>query len=499
MKSSRRSLQVYLCTFATSVFLIAIGLVLSLIWPVLLKFILDNLMVLTTKSYAFDLWKKFPEPFPIDFYFFNWTNPESVTNETVKPKFQEMGPYRFFETKEKANIIWNSNGTVTFRHRKFWYFDENKGINDIQDRITTVNPVALSSVYATRSWNYFLRKGLSVSLSSMAPNVYLTRTVSQMLFEGYEDPLINMARSLPFLGNSVPGWDRFGWFYTRNGSTTYEGIFNMGTGINSTFGRLYSWNHWTQTPYYEGNCAKVNGSAGEFFLPPDHDSISFFSPDLCRTLTLKYAGPSTVKNILGNKYVIDEHMLDNGTLYPENKCFCNGECVPSGLVNVSSCRFGSPSFASLPHFYSADPYYLDSVEGLKPDKRKHQFFLTLEPTTGIPLEVGARLQINMLMQPIAGITLYENVPRVFVPMLWFEQRVQIPDSEVFKLKMLLNLSIICTSLGILLMFIGLIVSSCLVYKICTTNICGKKENKYLYPEQNIPLKGERSVEIVKRI
>jgi hypothetical protein len=105
----------------------------------------------------------------------------------------------------------------------------------------------------------------------------------------------------------------------------------------------------------------------------------------------------------------------------------------------------------------------------------------------------------MLMQPIAGITLYENVPRVFVPMLWFEQRVQIPDSEVFKLKMLLNLSIICTSLGILLMVIGLIVSSCLVYKICTTNICGKKENKYLYSEQNIPLKGERSVEIVKRI
>lgn len=54
----------------------------------------------------------------------------------------------------------------------------------------------------------------------MAPNVYLTRTVSQMLFEGYEDPLINMARSLPFLGNSVPGWDRFGWFYTVQISST---------------------------------------------------------------------------------------------------------------------------------------------------------------------------------------------------------------------------------------------------------------------------------------
>lgn len=39
---------------------------------------------------------------------------------------------------------------------------------------------------------------------------------------------------------------------------------------------------------------------------------------------------------------------------------------------------GSPTFLSLPHFFGADPYYLSLVDGLKPEKEKHDFFFTLE-------------------------------------------------------------------------------------------------------------------------
>ncbi|XP_975231.1 protein croquemort isoform X2 [Tribolium castaneum] len=496
MKSTR-CLPKCVCAFVVSVVFIVGGFVLPFIWPVILKYLIESNMVLMPTSHAFDIWRKFPTAFPIDFYFFNWTNPEDVYNSSVKMKFREMGPYRYSETKEKADIVWNKNGTVSFRHLKFWYENREKG--NINDEITTVNPVALSAAYSARTWGYLIRQGLSLSLSSMSPTVHITRSVSEMLFTGYKDPLITLARSLPFLSGSLPPWDKFGWFYTRNGSAHYEGIFNMGTGINSTFGRLYSWNYWTQTPYYEGSCAMVNGSAGEFFTKLDNKSISFFSPDLCRTMTLRYSGQSVVNNILGNKYVVDSYMLDNGTIFPENRCFCNGECVPSGLVNVSSCRFGSPSFASLPHFYQADAYYTDSIEGVRPEKSKHEFFLTLEPTTGIPLEVSARLQINLLMQPDSGISLYKGVPKVFVPILWFEQKIRIPDGEAFKLRLLLNLPVICTAFGIILVFAGVIVVSLLVYKICTMNLCGKRKEKLLYADQSIPLKMDRSLEIVKKI
>lgn len=59
--------------------------------------------------------------------------------------------------------------------------------------------------------------------------------------------------------------------------------------------------------------------------------------------------------------------------------FCSGDCVPSGLFNVSSCRFGAPVFMSFPHFYSADPFYREQVGGMNPDKDKHEFFVALEP------------------------------------------------------------------------------------------------------------------------
>lgn len=70
-----------------------------------------------------------------------------------------------------------------------------------------------SAAYSARNWNYLVRKGLSLALSGMAPHI--TKTAGEMLFEGYTDPLISMAKSMPFLAEgSLPPWDKFGWFYT---------------------------------------------------------------------------------------------------------------------------------------------------------------------------------------------------------------------------------------------------------------------------------------------
>lgn len=69
-------------------------------------------------------------------------------------------------------------------------------------------------------------------------------------------------------------------------------------------------------------------------------------------------------------------------------------------MNVSSCRFGSPVFMSYPHFYNADPFFLNQVEGLNPNQKDHEFYMVLEPKTGVALEVAARFQVNMLVEPI---------------------------------------------------------------------------------------------------
>jgi hypothetical protein len=74
--------------------------------------------------------------------------------------------------------------------------------------------------------------------------------------------------------------------------------------------------------------------------------------------------------------------------------------------------------------------------------------------------------------------LYENIPEVLFPILWVDQQIKIPDSEVSKLKLLLNVPVVCTSIGILMIIAGL---ASLIY-----HSLKFKKNKYLHQE-NEPL------------
>jgi scavenger receptor class B protein 1 len=272
----------------------------------------------------------------------------------------------------------------------------------------------------SRTWNYMVRKGVSFSLRGITPTVHVTRTVEELLFKGFPDTLMKLAKTFPFFVDAdIPPWERFGWFYMvsptiniychvyhsplhlqRNGSTDFEGVYNVQTGINSEFGKLNTWNYFTQSPYFSGNCGKIDGFLGDAL---DADSIEeivkVFSPEMCRPVILQFNGKKKVKGIMGNKYSFDDYMLDNGTTfatyqnlnlntikfpgtkYPQNKCFCNGDCFPRGVFNVSSCRYGMPGFSSLPHFHKADPYYINLIEGMRPTKEKHEFYAVLEPVS----------------------------------------------------------------------------------------------------------------------
>lgn len=53
-----------------------------------------------------------------------------------------------------------------------------------------------------------------MGLAMFGQRVSVTKTAGQMLFEGYEDPLLDLAKSLPAsTTGGAPPVDRFGWFY----------------------------------------------------------------------------------------------------------------------------------------------------------------------------------------------------------------------------------------------------------------------------------------------
>lgn len=79
----------------------------------------------------------------LEFYMFNWTNPEKVRTE--KPNFVQMGPYVFREKHIRANITWHNDSRVTFYQRRIWHYEEGMSKGSLDDQVTNLNTIALVS------------------------------------------------------------------------------------------------------------------------------------------------------------------------------------------------------------------------------------------------------------------------------------------------------------------------------------------------------------------
>lgn len=245
-------------------------------------------------------------------------------------------------------------------------------------------------------------------LNNHGGSLVTTKTVAELLYDGYDDELLEFIQGFPGLkGINIP-FSRFGWFVDRNESSEYDGRFNMYTGVDdiSNLGILHSWNYEHETKYYRDECSVVEGTTGELFPPLNiKNDLSVFATDVCRSVNIVPDGEYSSYDIVGQKWVGDYRVFDNGNRYSPAQCYCTSklsECpdMPYGVLNVSDCKFGAPAFVSYPHFYLADRVFLDSIDGLAPTKQDHEFYVALEPSTGIPLAVRAQLQLNVLLQQI---------------------------------------------------------------------------------------------------
>ena len=211
---------------------------------------------------------------------------------------------------------------------------------------------------------------------------------------------------------------------------------------------MHTWNY-TDTWWWPKSCGQVKGGAGEFYPPGlDKTFIEMYSNDLCRSLKFNFSRDEVyVKGISSYEFTADKYFFANATENPDNACF-DSEDIPSGVFDVSACRFGAPVFISLPHFYLADSFYADKIQsGLAPNASLHSTVFRVEPRSGIPLDVSARFQLNVKIQPISGISILEKVPETYFPVMWFENKAGVPDNLVFKMKLMANLHEILQGIG----------------------------------------------------
>jgi len=70
----------------------------------------------------------------------------------------------------------------------------------------------------------------------------------------------------------------------RNGSDSYDGTFNMLTGINNLYemGEIKEWNYSNRTDYYKDSCGMISGTGGDLWPPLlSNNTVSLFVPDIC--------------------------------------------------------------------------------------------------------------------------------------------------------------------------------------------------------------------------
>jgi hypothetical protein len=326
------------------------------------------------------MWKKLSDPIASRFYIFNWTNPESIKNTLTKPNFQQLGPYFFREFSEKLNIVFHeNNSTVSYQKLNTFFFDQDQSNGSLTDLWTTVNMAALVAASEVKDANLLRQKLTSVTLQYYKEKIHVTKTVGELLFDGYEDGMLQLAKTF----NIEEPFERVGFMLGKNDEDQLKWHYNVHTGVDNMYelGTIKRFNYMSELPYHNGKCKELKGSTNEFFHPEPsmNEPIYVFYPELCRPIPFEYQQDVIVHGIKTQRFAAGPRAFDNGSLYKENECFASDEVLRSGLLNISMCNFNIPTFTSLPHFYEADRAYLDAVKGLSPIQEHHESYVTVEP------------------------------------------------------------------------------------------------------------------------
>ncbi|XP_052899490.1 protein croquemort-like [Anopheles moucheti] len=448
-----------LCALGSATGMCVFALALGLLWPSLIWAIAKKEFVLEPGTEVYDNWIDPPIDMYLEIFLWNWTNAENYLTE--KPHLEQLGPYTFLERHERVNLVWNNNDTLTFQQRRIWHYVPEKSVGNYEtDRVITINPVLLTVGYALRNEPIFLFYVDGIIMeNNLTTTPFYDVLAREMIFEGYDDSLLtNLLLLLELIPPEarppidLPPYDRFGWFYGRNGSETYDGTFTIGTGKDTVYntGVMRLWNGANKTDYYRGVCGQIRGTTGEVWPPWGRSlsgtppNVTVFAPDVCSSVTLQYAEEMERYGIDGLRWVGNDRVFDNGVHYEETECQCTAEDVNScpvldnGSMDVSRCKFGAPATVSYPHFYLANESYLAGVTGMNPNEKEHRFEMELEPYTGVPLGVKAQLQVNLNVKQY-GMTLLRNIPEVMLPVLWFRQTASLTDELADDIKLILLL------------------------------------------------------------
>ncbi|XP_070197448.1 lysosome membrane protein 2-like isoform X3 [Littorina saxatilis] len=363
---------------------------------------------------------------------FDIVNPEEVL-QGGQPSLVEKGPYTYRATLEKFNITFNTNRTVTYRQRQTFVFDRDRSVGWDNDTFTTVS-APLFTVGTLLQYQYpFLKDAVNVLLEGLEEKALIKVSVHD-IFWGYPDPFLKLVKEvfdkLHLHNDLITGV--FGYYMGKN--ATDDGLYTAFTGTDdlAKFLLVNYWNREHSLSYWSTKQANMlNGTDGSLFPPfvTKDRIVQYFDSNVFRSISMNFKEDSNVRGIPTLKFVVEDKEFANATINPANAGFCTprDHCIPSGLLNCSAMGHGAPLYVSLPHFLGADPYYFNLVEGLHPDRQKHQPFFHLHAMTGVCLSAGRRYQLNIQMKEYPFLSKTNGLKLSYVPVLWINGQAEIDD------------------------------------------------------------------------
>nr|XP_027202619.1 scavenger receptor class B member 1-like isoform X1 [Dermatophagoides pteronyssinus] len=529
-----KSLYIFLLACFGILFII-IGLLfyLAILHSLIHKIITEKLAI-AEGSETFEKWKQIPMPVYYRYYFFNVSNPIEIERNGERPQVREIGPFTYRSRWIKDPIKFHSNGTVTFRERKSLEFVPELSIASDRDRIlVTVNGPLTVTLALLQKAPLVVRNIVSLGLSTVAEGFFIRRSARELLFDGYHEVLTSFG---PLLNPNIPNTKgRFGWLYGRN--NTDDGSLTVFTGQKdfTKINQIDRYNGHSELQFWKpkSECNRLKGSTdGQIIAINDERTFKLFHPELCRTI--KFIADETginathfmPKNYKGDlndiKITVDRYIPDSDTLgsmdeHPLNSCYSskitpsrpelgdilvsirernqsrfvikpffrtkNGRIIfRSGVFDLSECKYGAPVLLSYPHFLYAHPNYRENIGGLRPDRRKHQFHMMVEPNTGTSIRSYARIQINIYITKPPWISRFRYIPEVVFPVFWQELRAEASSEIIEHLNWALTKPFIYADIfSIVIIVIGLILVSISGYWL----LFQKHKNKTNITETNI--------------
>lgn len=475
MESRRRccgccSRKVLIISFAvTGVFLLVAGLVLDVggVFSNIIKNKVDQNVELKPGGLVYEEWVKTSLPVYMKYYVFDLKNPEEVMKGAAVPAVEQKGPYSYRELRSNEVLNWTSDKSiVTFMPNRTYVFDPEtscEGCDDKKDTFTSVNIPLMTLALWVRNNNYdkkhvFCFFGMEIEAEAFKVKLFQKKTVNQILW-GYKDPflefLINASQGIhiPLINKTVtcPGQDGLTDFIQLQYNNTYYGVSAVNTG-QTDINKLEQFTMWrgeSHLSWWSDKYANmINGTDGTQFSPgvKKDDTLYAFSPEVCRSLYFVYESDQTVKDINLLRFTAPKDLYRSGDVYKPNKGFCVPPgCLPTGLLNISRCQpLNPPVVLSPPHFYQSDKSLLKAVEGLNPEKSKHETYVDIEPITGIVMRAAKRIQINVAVEPVKMFAPTNlNFSRVFLPVMYASESFVITDGKAadFRHKVYLPITI----------------------------------------------------------